>query len=395
MGLTTIKFGKALKVIKRDGFIRGSRRVFAYLANYLKTIFSKKIGDILIITGGVGDSALYRSKHYCEYLSNNGFSCDSTVIEDPFLLKYAEKFKIFIFHRTLFTAKIEKLIKQIKGLNKEIIFEADDLVFDSKYLEQMDYRKEMNALEKKQYEKGVGEEILNDPYVKTCTTTTSYLAEKLKVHNKQVFIVTNKLSKEDLRITDEIRLQATSYKLEAKNIRLGYFSGTISHNKDFATITEALMQIMEKYPQIELFLAGPLDIDSQLNKFKDRIKQLPYVPRKKHFENIAQVDINLAPLEIGNPFCESKSELKFFEAGILKIPTVAIRNRTFSEAIIDGEDGFLARNTEEWIEKIGKLVENPELRKNMGKKAYEKSLAKYTTKNSKNEEFYNYLKSKL
>jgi len=395
MKLLLIKIGKAIKVLKHDGFFMGSTRIMKYLINFFKTIFSRKSGDILIITGGLGDSALYMSRHYADELNNNGLKCSTTVIDDPFLLKHADNFKVFIFHRTLFTTKIEKFINKIKESKKEIIFDTDDLVFDSRYLNQMDYLKEMNVLEKKQYQKGVGEEILNDPFVKVCTTTTSYLAEKLKERNKQVFIVPNKLSDSDLKIAEEINKIRNS-KFEIRNsIRLGYFSGTISHNKDFAVITDVLIEIMDKFPQVALFLVGPLDLESSLNKFKNRIKQLPYVPRHKHFENIAKVDINLAPLEIGNPFCESKSELKFFEAGILGVPTIAAATQTFIEAIEDGVDGFIANSTRDWIEKLQKLIENKDLRIEMGKKAREKTLDKYTTKSAKNESYNQFLRNKL
>jgi len=150
----------------------------------------------------------------------------------------------------------------------------------------MDYFKQMNSFEKKLYENGVGGEILQDPYVKTCTTTTTYLAEKLKEYGKKVFIIPNKLSKSDIEICEGIlanchpELVSGSPEIpdQVRNdnkIKLGYFSGTISHNKDFAVITDALMTIMEKYPQVELFLAGPLDIENKLHKFKDRIKQIP------------------------------------------------------------------------------------------------------------------------
>jgi glycosyltransferase involved in cell wall biosynthesis len=257
----------------------------------------------------------------------------------------------------------------------------------------MDYFKQMNSFEQKLYENGVGGEILQDPYIKTCTTTTTYLAEKLKEFNKKVFIVPNKLSKSDMEVAADIlekNIQKTIYNIQ-NTVRLGYFSGTISHNKDFAVITEALMAIMEKYPQVELFLAGPLDIENKLNKFKDRIKQIPYSPRNNHFENIAKVDINLVPLEVGNPFCESKSELKFFEAGILKIPTVASATGTFQEAISDGFDGFVAFDTTEWVNKLERLILSPEMRSQMGLEAHKKTLEKHITQNAKNEEFYAYL----
>jgi glycosyltransferase involved in cell wall biosynthesis len=138
-----------------------------------------------------------------------------------------------------------------------------------------------------------------------------------------------------------------------------------------------------------------LDIESKLNKFSGRIKQLPYVTRDKHFENVASVDINIAPLEIGNPFCESKSELKFFEAGIVGVPTVATATQPFFEAIEDGIDGFVAADSEQWIEKLEKLIHDEELRRSMGENAREKALGKYTTINADNEEYYEYLRSKL
>lgn len=382
------------------------------LSGFLALFRRVRPGDILFITGGVGDSALYRCHHTAEELEIHGFRCSITVQDNPFLRSYADKFKIFIFHRVLYTPSVEKLISKIKSQNRHIIFETDDLVFDPKYIKHMDYFTQMNMFEKKLYENGVGGEILKDPYVKTCVTTTSYLADKLKDFSKKVFISKNKLSNKDLETADVILSERKrveeSRKIKCDHvmmgsftnvqddsmIKIGYFSGTLSHNKDFATITDALTQIMEKYPQAELFLAGPLDIENKLNKFKNRIKQFPRVSREKYFANMASVDINLAPLELNNPFCEAKSELKFFEAGIVGIPTVAVANRTFSEAITDGLDGFLAHNTE-WAGKLEKLILDGNLRREMGQKARKKSMRDYTNKNSRNEEYYNYLKSRI
>ncbi len=400
MKLLLIKAGKAIKTIQRDGIFRGGRRVaLAFFALFRRV----GEGQILFVTGGVGDSARYRTMHVSEELELNGFKCSVTVQDNPLLSGYVNKFKVFVFHRVLFTPSVKKMIEKIKEQKKEIIFETDDLVYDAKYLEHMDYYKVMNSLEKKLYENGVGGEILADPYVKTCTTTTTYLAEKLREKDKQVYLVPNRLCKKDVEIADEIMehktrnmeqgMQEKCSMLHAPcSIKIGYFSGALSHNKDFATITDVLMLLMEKYPNLELFLVGPLDIENKLNKFAGRIKQLPYVGREKHFANVSMVDINIAPLEIGNPFCESKSELKFFEAGIVSVPTVATATQPFFEAISDGVDGFVANNTEQWIEKLEKLITDKNLRTLMGEAAREKALEKYTTENAKNEEYYEYLR---
>ncbi|MCX6765910.1 MAG: glycosyltransferase [Candidatus Moranbacteria bacterium] len=389
MKLLVIKFGKALKTLEREGLLKGGKRVAKAFLAMFHLVGS---GDILFITNGVGDSARYRTWHVAEELGLHDFRCSVTIQDNPFLPRYASRFKIFIFHRILYTSAIRKLIENIKSQKKEIIFETDDLLFDPKFFEQSDYFRKINALEKKLYEGGLGSGILKDHYVKVCTTTTSYLADKLKEYGKRVFVVPNKLSNEDLTVIGNLLKRTVLESIEdGPRIRVGYFSGTASHDKDFATITDALERIMEKYPQVELLLVGPLDTDEKINKFKDRVKRLSYAPREKHFENIASVDINLAPLEIGNPFCEARSELKFFEAGILGVPTVAAATRTFEGAIADGIDGFTARSADEWFEKLEKLILDKNFRLEMGKKAKEKTLARYTNKNSHNEKYYRYL----
>jgi len=389
MKIFLIKIGKAWSVLRRDGLFNGGRRIGSAFFALFRLVGK---GDILFVTGGVGDSARYRNLNVAEELELQGFRCSITIQDNPWLARYADKFKIFIFHRVLFTPSVEKLIMKIKTQGKEIIFETDDLVYDPQYFQDMDYFKKINSLEKKLYEKGVGGEILLDSYVKICTTTTSYLADRLREKGKKVFIVSNKLSQKDVKIAN--KLQIINHKFQSDKIRIGYFSGTISHNKDFATINDALLIIMEKHSNVELVLVGPLDVENKLNKFSDRIKQFPYVPREKHFKNIANVDINIVPLE-NNPFCEAKSELKFFEAGIVGVPTVAIANKTYSEAISDGVDGFVAKNTDEWVDKLNKLITDKNLRRKMGEKAREKAFGLYTTENAKNEEYYRYLKSKI
>lgn len=390
MKLYLIKLGKAWQVIKRDGVCRGLRRVFGALFSMFRTVGS---GDILFISGGIGDSALYRTVHVAEELRFNGFRCSVTIQDNPFLSSYVDKFSIFIFHRTLYTEKVKKMIDAIEARGKVIIFDTDDLVYDPKYLSLMDYFQKMNSLEKKLYQNGLGGEILRDQYVKVATTTTNYLAEKLRTEGKEVYVVSNKLSVKDVR--DAERALQCVHKDE-KIVRLGYFSGTISHNKDFATITEALMRIMEKYPHVELLLVGPLDVESVLvQKFRERIAQLPYALRARHFANIAKCDINLVPLEKGNPFCEAKSELKFFEAGIVFVPTVAVANQTFAEAVQDGVDGFVAHGTDEWVKKLSQLIENEALRRHMGEKAHYTAMEHCTTHNAKNLRYYEYLRERI
>lgn len=390
MKLFLIKIGKVWSVLRRDGLKRGGTRVWSAFIALFRFV---RAGNVLFITGGVGDSARYRTEHVAEELGHQGILASVTVQDNPLLVSYADKFSIFIFHRVLYTSSVAKLIARIKEQGKEIIFETDDLVYDPTFLGHMDYFKQMNRLERKLYENGVGGEILTDPYVKVCTTSTEYLARKLQEKGKKVFIVKNKLSKKD--VTDA-KLALQDVKKDLNLVRIAYFSGTPSHNKDFATITPVLEKILASHPEVRLVLAGPLDTEDRLNqRFAEQIERVPFAPRPEHFRNIAEVDINLAPLEIGNPFCESKSELKWFEAGIVGVPTIASATEPFREAITDGVDGFVAATEAEWEEKLEKLVTDQEFRKTMGENARQTVLSRYTVLVEDDLDYYEFLKSKL
>ncbi len=389
MKLFLIKIGKAWSVLRRDGLVRGGRRILGAFSALFAHIGE---GDVLLVSGGVGDSARYRTVHVAEELNHNGFRAVATVQDNPKLLATAKRFRVVVLHRVLYTERMKKYLECLKKNRVTVLFETDDLVYDPAFLKHMDYYTKMNTLERKLYENGVGGEFLLDPYVQYATTSTTFLKRKLEEKGKQVFLVKNKMSDEDVLWAEEIRQET---KRDDEYIRISYLSGTPSHNKDFATITGALVRILKEFPNVRLVLAGPLDTEDQLNQYASQIIRVPFAPRKDYFKTVASMDINVAPLELGNPFCEAKSELKFFEAGLLGVPTVAVANETYRGAINDGVDGFVAGSEDEWYEKLKMLITDEELRTRVRDNALTTALTYYTTKNGKSEEYYQFLRECL
>lgn len=386
-----IKVGKVLSVIKNDGFFVAWGKVLRGLPKMLKT---PSKGDVLFITGGAGEgaSALYRCHNQAEELNNQGIVSAVIIQDNPFLMKLASRFQVFIFHRPVGNQKLKDFISEIKKQNKEIIFETDDLLFDEKYFSQVDYLKNASSLEKKLYEKGVGRELISDPYVKTCVTTTGFLAQKLREKNKQVFVSANKLNQAEVEYAETLLVNRN--KSGNENITIGYFSGSAGHDKDFETVKKPLAKIMEKYPNVRLLLAGTLKVPDDLKRYENRIVRRVFANRQKHFKNIHDTDLNIVPLE-DNDFCAAKSELKFFEAGILEVPTIAFCNDTFRKATDDGDCGLLAASEDQWFEKMEIFIKNKNFRSEIGRKARQKTLKNYTTAIGGNRDYYQYLKNKI
>ncbi len=400
-----VKIGKVKSVLERDGFWSGMRNVGGKLGKMLKGVFSWPRGEILFVSSGVGDASMYRTDYVAEELKLYGFKTSVVYKDDPFLLWKLRGGKVIVLYRTTYDPKIKKLLEQIDKLKQTLVYDTDDLVFDWEAFKKTDAYNNFNELQKKQYEDGVGLEILNSDTLKAITTTTSFLKERLNRFGKPVFIVKNKLGRRELRWVREARKKYLRRVEKSPEVRLGYFSGTISHNRDFAVIIPALKEVLKEHENVKLYLVGYLDINDNFYKeFQKQIVRLPFVPRREHYQNISEVDINLAPLEMTD-FCQAKSELKFVEAGIIGIPTIATRNQTFSEAINEESEslrrcvtclhpkrsGLLASDTDEWVEKMELLIKNKEMRVAIGERARQVILKKYLTSSGGSKEYYEFL----
>jgi len=169
-------------------------------------------------------------------------------------------------------------------------------------------------------------------------------------------------------------------------IRIGYAAGSKTHQRDFAVAAPAIARLLWERPECRLVLfrvgqSGPLLVDlSEYPEFaglEDRIEWRPLRPLEELPEELARCDINIAPLETGNAFCEAKSELKFFESALVEVCTVASPTTPFTSAIVDGQTGLLAVDTDDWYAALQGLVDDPARRQAMGQAAFHSVLWRF------------------
>ncbi|HLX54926.1 MAG TPA: glycosyltransferase [Aquella sp.] len=266
---------------------------------------------------------------------------------------------ILVLCRVKYSNRINTLITRAKNKGVRVIFDVDDLVFNTDYTHLI-----LNTLDQN----------LNPPetwdfwfaYIgrigatlKLCDeaiTTNEFLAEQIRLFaGIKTHIIPNFVNEEQLTVSQNIYNQkiANGFKRDGY-LHLGYFSGTPSHNRDFAILSNSLIKLLEIRDDIKVVIVGYMEIKGEFAKYKDRIIFHPFQDYVNLQRLIASVEINMVPLQ-NNIFTNCKSELKYFEAAICGTLSVASKTYTYTNAINDGVNGYLAGTTQ-WVDKILELI---------------------------------------
>lgn len=324
--------------------------------------------DVLFINGcdaSVPHPARYRVTHQREQLEAYNFSTDQVFYLD-LQLDQVRFYRTFIFFRCPYTDTIGEFIKTAKQLNKRVLFDIDDLVVDTKYTDTIKYLSTISKAEKDLYDDGVRRMGQTLCLCDAAITTTERLAEELGHYVPEVFINRNTASDEMYALSERAW---RGEKKDVSTIDIGYFSGSLTHNDDFLLVLPALQKVMENNSKVRLHIVGELDLPEELLKVQSQIVVHPFVDWRELPELISKVDINIAPLE-GGIFNESKSENKWVEAALVKVPTIASDVGAFARMIKHNETGILCDSVEEWEYQLNRLTQDESERERIANNAY-------------------------
>jgi glycosyltransferase involved in cell wall biosynthesis/SAM-dependent methyltransferase len=343
---------------------------------------SERFDVIFAIGCWEGESKRYRVYNIAAGLTDFGYTTHIIPFE-----KIAEIADRGILAKTvvLFRAPLQPSIRidvflnyaKLRGI--KVIFDVDDLVFEPEIISQIHGVKALTAEQREQYAKDTHAYYEMLKTVDAVTVPTEYLRARAQALGCEAFVVPNTINGAQLNIATQL---ASKPKAISSIIRIGYFSGSRTHQADFAECADALLRAMQSHSDIVLRIVGFLDLDKRWDAFAERIERIDFQPYEAMLITLSECDINIAPLEMNNSFCNAKSELKFFEAGLVGVPTIASATDTFTRAISNGVDGFLCDNPQSWSATLEKLINSKILRDEIGKKAKETATSKYLYSNA-------------
>lgn len=190
-------------------------------------------------------------------------------------------------------------------------------------------------------------------------TTTNTLGEYAKQFNDNVYVNDNTID------------FTAWWKIKHKpNKRLKVlWAGSPSHYEDFYTIKEALNKLMKDY-DFELIMVGSNYNGIIDKKYHDRITTLSWVTFQAHSYRLMSLtaDIAIIPLQ-KNKFNDYKSAIKFYEVSAMGIPAVVSNTLPYSEVACNN-NALIYKTDKGFYKQMKKLLESPELREEIGTKAY-------------------------
>jgi len=331
--------------------------------------------NVLFIVFPWSISNRYRVDNMQEYMKLAGIYSEIAAADEiESRGSWGLSFDIIVIHRIPLNRFLKKFIRKCRKLGIPVVFDLDDYIFDPNLIPWIEIIARAGKKERKDWidhVRGCRQTLLACDYF---LGTTEYLAERAGELGPKAFVIRNGFN--------GVQLEESQKALEGKIkdpglIRLGFFSGTRTHQKDFKEIESVLLKILGQYPRVQLVIGGFLELGSNFQTFSKRVERLPYVDWRELPYKISNIDINLVPLEVDNPFNQAKSELKYFEAALLRIPTIASPTDSYQWAIRNGENGFLAGNEAEWYTALTRLIEDPGLRKRIGECAYQEVMKTY------------------
>ena len=377
------------------------------LANKVGSRFNKRdetsdFADVVFINGcdySVPHPIRYRVEHQAEQLESVGFSTHIINAWD-WNDDWARLGRSFIIFRCPYSDFIGHIIEFLHSINKRVYFDIDDLVIDTVYTDQIPYLNTMSPEERAQYDQGVR---LMGKTLSLCDgaiTTTEQLAAELRKYVDTVFVNRNVASEEMFFLSDkELRSRdilpnlpknevkpkdrhrrkvAIQRKKERDGFSIGYFSGSITHNDDFEMILPALVRFMSEFKDVKLHVVGDLDLPPALQSFSSRVVRLPFSPWRHLPKLLAGVDVNLAPL-CDTVFNRAKSENKWIEAALVKVPTIASDIGAFADSVSNGVNGLLCSDVDDWYNALVRLHEDGNFRQKISQNAYDECVSHHLT----------------
>ena len=353
-----------------EGLERRYERLLAGRASVTEPWWPRRV---LFVSGIDGAPLRYRAELPAEALRLHGIRADVRAHNDELVPVLAPRADAIVLYRVPATPQVLGVLSAVRRRPDPppVIADTDDLIFDPTLRGTLPGLANLPAAEEELWWQGVRRYRTTIEHADAFVTTTPALARRAaELTGLPTSVVPNGVGLVMGRLADT----ATRRARMPGPLRVGYFSGTDTHDHDWAEVEDAVVEALLAHPDAELWLGGHLRAGRALLPLGRRVRRIPFLPWTELVGVLRDVDVNLAPLLQGDTFNEAKSAIKWLEAALVETPTVASPTEPFRAAIDPGVSGLLAATPAEWSAAVASLLDDHVLRARLGTRARREAL---------------------
>jgi len=356
--------------------------ILAELAGLPPTVAPQSPCRRVLFLSGAPRSAghVYRVEHTVAALAAEGWQASWLPLDDAGVSAAVEEADLVTAFRAPWGESLAVLRERCTARGIPLVHDIDDLVFDPAVIAagQIAF---IDRLPEERRQSWLTAAALHRRAIAesdACVVTTAALATAAAMVVLRVHVLPNGLSAAMLAAAFAARSGPKPSALDGR-LRVGFASGTPTHHRDFATIAPALADLLAQRSDFDLVIVGHFEVAAvpELAPHGARIEVRPAVSLVDLHAEVARFDINLAPLETDNPFCEGKSPIRCTTAALVGVPSVVAATAPLVAAVVDGETGMVARSTEDWTTMIARLLDEPACRTALGEAARVDAIARF------------------
>lgn len=330
---------------------------------------------VLFVVGIDGAPLRYRAQLPAEALALRGVEADVRHYRDPDVAALAQDADVVVVYRVPATRQVLELLEHLRGGGVPVAFDVDDLIFDPDIAREIPALRLLPPDEAALWLDGVRR------YRTTMEACDAYIGStpQLVEHARAVVGIDAHLFENGVgRALGAASEVASARPRRPGPPRLGYFSGTTTHDDDWRSIEPAVVEVLEQQPDVELWLGGHLRPTEAVAALGPRLRRIPFTPWSALPDVLRDLDVNLAPLEPGSRFNDAKSAIKWLEAALVGVPTIASPSAPFVDAIDDGRTGWLADGHDGWATALERALGAEHDRRLVGARAQRSALLRWS-----------------
>jgi len=319
-------------------------------------------------------SSRYRTYQYLPYLKEQGFACEVYPLFSTNYIRriyegegLSRKGRLYLEYFTAFVKRIRDILRArrydlvvfekelypyspfilepwLRSVNPHLVVDYDDAIFAT-------YEKSGTSLIRWLLGRKIGRVIAS---CKAVIVGNGYLRQYALRHNDNVHLIPTAIDLRTYEGRKEVR------KAPGQTV-IGWI-GTPITAQYLTRVQEALSVVAREYEVILKVVGAP----------HFRLASIPMEARAWSLDtevsDIFSFDIGIMPVP-DDEWAKGKCGLKLVQYMAASLPSVATPVGANTEIIQDGVNGFLANNTEDWIQRLSLLIEDESLRHRLGRNA--------------------------